>query len=372
MPVSVARRMLFSYSELNNLLNKESGIFAKMRLTGNIINVMIDVDPIIRVCCSDKYAQEYILLGDKDKDLPIIYAIMKVVAHYKRYLSKQNLQSRVFCYHSINPSPYAEEVMGRPVGNLRVFNFKNTPYYMESIEKDMYKALSKFETICQHTVGVYSLNTHKIFQASMPHMMLNAQENNSNLSVGGTIIISSDIMSYQYASDEYDAYHKNVVTLMPRGRIVLDPKKIVETYIEKFAKTALPFVKPHSDILNPYLREIMAILGNTQYGMLSCNRGKYERLFNFIVDDVAIPMVEDPSATICDFIKTDERKEQFMKNIQLCNAPLMATKCTAEDRALLNSQLADYTNVDVLGELTLLFDRHFESTAFVVGNFLRS
>ncbi len=370
LPLRVAGGMLFKYAELDAYLGDD--IVPRIRTKGAYINLIIDIEPIIRSCTTKMFVQEHSLLAKEDRDLTIIYGIMKVVAHYRRYFNKKGLATRVFCYYSTSTSSHAYDIMDKVVGNCRIDKFPHEPFYSKLVMDDIGTALKKFDMICQHTPGVYLISTGNTYEVCMPHMLMNAQENSDEISVGGSFIISSDALIYQYASSAYKIHHDAVYVLTPRGRRVVTEDSLVDTYMSWAHKKAYEANKDKCFKLTPFYIHMNALFGVPKLGIPSCRAGRKDKVFDFLINELSDVPFDKINDKICEFLKTEPKQKQYLKNIQVCDASMMATKSTQSELAAINSQILDYTSVDVVRELTRLFSHHFESTAFVVGNFLRS
>ena len=366
LPVHVAGGMLFKYEQLDEAL----GGLHNVRSKGTHVNVIIDIEPILRSCAVKQFVYEYSLMEKADKDLIIIYALMKVVAHYRRYFSRAGIHSKVYCYHSLKPSSHATDLMDKEIGNLRLYKFSSTPFYSKSIEDDILKALKKFSVICKNTIGVYSICTNNIFAPSMPHLIMEAQKESKG-QVGGNFIISSNPLVYQYASINYKTWHDDVLVLNPQGRNVLSSDTIIEAYLYSNHKKWYKDNKLNTYPMTPYYIQLVAVLGIPKIGVPSCRAGTKTKIFDFFLNELPKYGFDEMVEKICEFLKTSTKQEQFKKNMELCDVTMMGAKSTQAELTLLNHDIMDFTGTNISRQLSMLFGDKFASSNFVIINFLR-
>ena len=366
-PMVVSSRMQLKYSILKKAFNKD--VILQLIKNGRDIDIIIDIDPIIRSCASDAFAMQYSTLSLERKERVLTYACIKVVGHYKHYFIKQGINPRIFCYYSDGSNSISTNLYGSVIGSSRITEFVKESPHGAVIKELITNGTKLFKKVCEFVDNVYCISSEHIPQAAMPHLILSAKRSNDIKRTA--ILITNDPLCFSYSLPEYNAVYDNVIVFDNGLREVIDKTNIFRAYrritTSKKTDTSLDDISG----LYLYYRQIISLLGLKKQGIngilpaISSLRGK---ILKALDEDKNVDLGE----ILSEITTSYDNEDKYNKTFQIVSPTTIATHITSEDKNNIVEQTRSYTNPDIYEQLTLMFDDLDDGwMTFAVTNFVR-
>ncbi len=359
LPYHSAIKMGAKYKQLGKIFTKE--LVLEIVKSGNEINVLIDIEPILRCIATDRYWAEEINIPIDNKETIIIYSIIKVIGHYKHYFRKLHIKATIITFYGLK-KPSMLDFTKDQIGNHRISEYiKDSPFGLKT-KKLVEKSLALYSKICSYTNNVHNINTGELYRPTMCHMVLNALDKTSTKT---NVIITSDKLLFAFGLPDYQSYHKTIV-FNGRNPIPITKEDYYTTMHGVSAGKMLSTI-PGSYL---YHRYIDSLLGENKQNIKRITRFTKKNLvvLKSIIEDSSVDDIEDKFIALM----APEKERLYRANLRIYNPILMSSLATEESREYIRRQTINYTNPDIHDQLIeMLYRLDPVGVQFGVTTFIR-
>lgn len=360
LPYSISVRMSKKYKDLAKIFTKEEVL--EISKSGKIVNMFIDIEPILRSIATDQYWMHEVNIPIEKKESIVLYGLISLVGHYKNYFHKLRLDVNIITFYGLKKPSMLDFTGDLNVGKHRIREYIESSPLGEKTDAFIKNVIKLYVKICGYTNKVNNINSGDIFRPTMCHMAMNALDKGKDKT---NVIITSDKLLFSLGLPDYNNQHHKTIVFDSR-----DTERIsVDNYYTKMhGKKKGDILKaiPGSYLYHTY---IDSISGESKQNIKSCavlSPSRFKSIKSIIESDSTTD-IEEKFISLID----DKKRENYLMNLRIYNPVLMSSLATEESRESIRSQTMNYTNPDIHEQLVELLYRldpewvQYKVTAFV-------
>lgn len=234
------------FDQMNKMFEKHVNGLSKPTGADSMVNVFINLEPIIRRLSRPDIIER--MINDPNKELRFVSNVINLAAHYRLYFKHLRMKNRLYLY-------FGYPFTGDFGENMDVKGYRKS--YRDKFTIDPYgahigtlvdNALPIIKTILTYIGGVYLLTADYYEPSLIPHII----EDKYQLSADLNVLVTNDRYEYQYASHDW-----LIIRPKTQKHYMINPMNVLEVMAleDKVGVST-------TGISNGYLPIILSFLGS--------------------------------------------------------------------------------------------------------------
>ena len=316
------------------------------------VNVFINLETVWKNISMIMDLEKKIIVQHDFKEI-IISNILNLAAHYKRFFTSNNLDTKVYLYHTdLTSEEFDQFKYNEDYRAYYLTKFNDNPKFALFSERLIYDIIPDVKAYCEFIPGVYYISSKNIEGSLVPYIIAKSDPSRKNLIIGG------ELYDTQYSQiDRFVNHyiHRNFNV----NRVYSD----LNGYILDITKKE----KDEDDLNKAFSNYnfycgLLAILGNKVRSIDSISGFGPITFKKYLVDAINKNDISEDTSNpeiIGNIFNDGETKEEFVNNFYCSSILAMYDELSASEKVSVLNQLLDRSDRNALESINKLkFGNH--------------
>lgn len=309
------------------------------------INVFINLETVFKHLSMIPDLEKKLVL-QRDFETILVSNILNLAGHYKRFFVGNNLDTRVYLYHTdFKSSEFPQYKYNEDFRTYYLVKYNDNPKFVFLTDALKRSILPDVKVYCEFIPRVYYISSKDIEGSLVPYIIASEDTTRKNLIIGGEFydtqysLIPNFINHYIHKGPGYSSVCSSV------DEYILDMTKKPKDEMREFITTFSSYSTYCS---------LLSVIGDRQRsidGLTGIGPKTLEKLILGGIEQNIIQMSTTNPSMIGDIFHDDDVKEEFMNNYYCISVMDMYQELTSADKMSIYNQRKDRFDINSLVSL---------------------